>query len=128
MSVSTIKLMENFADYCAVNNKVIRKNIANIGTEGYQREDVVFKDVLNENMTSMLKTTDPRQIGGTNVPDAPEYEIKVDKSNNNASGINNVDIDKEMSNLAENSLNFSFITQKMGDYFKNIQMVISGGQ
>ena len=43
------------------------------------------------------------------------------------SGVNNVDIDKEMSDLAENSLSFKFASRRIGDYFKLIQEVIKGG-
>lgn len=127
MPGSTIKLLEDFSRYCAVKNKVISKNIANIGTQNYQREDVVFKDVLNENISSLLKTTELQHIGMSNGETSPDYEIKIDKSADNVSGVNNVDIDKEMSELAENTLNYKFATKKIGDYFKNIQMVIKGG-
>lgn len=127
MQGSTIKLLEDFARFCAVKNKVISKNIANVGTQNYQAEDVKFKDVLNDNISSMLKTTEPQHIGFTSDEASPGYEITIDKSRNNVSGVNNVDIDKEMAELAENTLNYKFASQKIGDYFKNIQMVIKGG-
>ena len=46
MQSSGIKTLEKFIDYCAVKNKVISKNIANIGTENYRRQDVDFKTCL----------------------------------------------------------------------------------
>lgn len=127
MSQSTIKLLENFANYCALKNKVIAQNIANVGTENYHSQDVVFKDVLNDNMTALLKTDDNRQIGANESDAVPGYNVVTDKSNDDSSGINNVDIDKQMSELAVNNLNFQFTSKKIGDYFKNIQMVIKGG-
>lgn len=127
MPDSNIKLLENFADFCAARNKVISKNIANIGTQNYRTEDVVFKNVLDENMGSILKTTDSKHIGGSGNGASPEFEIKIDNSTDNVSGINNVDIDKEMAKLAENTLNFKFASNRISDYFKNIQMVIKGG-
>jgi len=126
MSQPTIKLLENFADFCALKNKVIAQNIANVGTENYHSQNVVFKDVLNDNMTAMLKTDESRQICADNPDGVPSYKIVTDKSNDDASGINNVDIDKQMSELAVNNLNFQFTSKKIGDYFKNIQMVIKG--
>ena len=119
-------MLQDFADYCAVNNKVISKNIANVGTENYRREEIVFKDMLNDNMTAKLRTTENRHIGGTNQETFPEYDIKEDPSRDNVSGINNVDIDKEMASLAENTLNFKFASNRISDYFKKIQMVIKG--
>ena len=129
MSVSTIKLLENFAGYCAERNKVISENIANIGTENYQRKDVVFKDLLSENMNAQLKTNDERHFvtSGEYNGDVPDFKIVTDHSKDNVSGVNNVDIDKEMADLAENYLNFKFASTKISSYFKTIQNVIKGG-
>ncbi len=128
MPVSTIKLLENFSSYCAAKNKVISENIANIGTENYQRKDVVFKDMLNTDMNSMLETTDSKHIGSIGNEDVNEksYKIITDKSQDDVSGVNNVDIDKEMTELAENTLNFQFAAKKISDYYKTLQSVIKG--
>jgi len=123
----TIKLLENFASYCAERNKVIAQNIANIGTENYRRQDVIFKDLLDQNMNANLKTSGSSQLSGVNNDDSPSYEIVTDNSQDNVSGVNNVDIDKEMSNLAQNQLNFSFAAQRIGDYYKDLDKVINGG-
>jgi flagellar basal-body rod protein FlgB len=125
MSASNIKLLEGFIDYCSLRNKVISKNIANIGTENYKREDVVFKDLLDSNMES-LKTSDPKHFGQVNLES--ENTIKVDNSKDMTSGINNVNIDDEMAELAKNSLQFKFASKKVEDYFKTLQTVIKGGE
>lgn len=124
MAVTNIKVLEDFIDYCSLRNKVISKNIANIGTQNYKREDVVFKDLLNENM-SKLKTTDPKHFGTVNFES--ENEIKVDNSKDMVSGVNNVNIDEEMAELAKNTLQFKLASKKIGDYFKILQGVIKGG-
>ena len=61
---TSVKLLQNLLDYCAVKNKTIAKNISNIGTENYKREDVVFKNLLDENVNSFLKTSDGKHIAG----------------------------------------------------------------
>ena len=124
MAATNIKVLEDFIDYCSLRNKVISKNIANIGTQNYKREDVVFKDLLNENM-SMLKTTDPKHFGSVNFKS--ENTIKVDNSKDMVSGVNNVNIDEEMAELAKNTLQFKLASKKIGDYFKILQGVIKGG-
>ena len=126
MPLSTIKLLEDFAGYCAVKNKVIAQNIANVGTENYKRQDVFFKEVLDENTNSLLKKSDGSYIENNNADSMPKCEIVTDNSQDKVSGVNNVDIDKEMADLAENNLNFSFAAQKIGDYFKKIDSVIQG--
>ncbi len=129
MANTPIKLLENLANYCAVKNKVISKNIANIGTTGYQREDVEFKDVFNQSVIGTIKTTEPEHIGTNQNPELSEkpYKIVLDSNKDDASGINNVNIDKEMAELADNTLMFKFASRKISDYYKNIQSVIKGG-
>ncbi|MFZ2864967.1 MAG: flagellar basal body rod protein FlgB [Ignavibacteriaceae bacterium] len=124
MQPSGIKSLEKFIDYCSLKNKVISKNIANIGTENYKREDVSFKEVLN-NLGSM-KATNPKHLK-VQENTQPQFEFSKDKSIDNASGVNNVDIDKEMSELAANSIQFRFASRKIGDYYRGLQNVIKGG-
>ncbi len=124
MAATNIKLLENFIDYCSLKNKVIGKNIANIGTENYKKEDVVFKDLLDNNI-EMLKTSDPRHYG--QISFESENTIKSDNSKDMVSGINNVNIDEEMAELAKNTIQFKFTSQKIGDYFKTLQGIIKGG-
>lgn len=127
MPVSTIKLLENLADYCAVKNKVISKNIANIGTENYRREDVQFKAVLDNSINGGLKATNEKHFGSLENKNALDYQVKLDNSQDKISGFNNVDIDKEMSDLAENSLRFKFASKRINTYFRDLQNVIKGG-
>jgi flagellar basal-body rod protein FlgB len=129
MSVSTIKLLESFIDYCATKNKVISENIANIGTTNYQRKDVEFKDLLSGNMNTILKTSEEKHFLTGNIEngDTPGFNIVKSEGNENESGVNNVDIDKEMTELASNTMNFSFATNRITNYYKEIQGVIKAG-
>ena len=123
-----VKTLENLINYTALRNKVISKNIANIGTEGYKREDVEFKEILGDNMHARLQTSNEKHMGAIQEPDnSGEYKVVIDKNRDMSSGVNNVDIDKEMGSLAENTLLFKFASKKLGDYFKQIQYVIKGG-
>jgi flagellar basal-body rod protein FlgB len=123
----TVKILQNLLDYCTVKNKVIAKNIANIATENYKREDVVFKDLLSDNINSLLKTSNEKHIGGLNSDSSnrSQFELTENQSNEMDSGINNVNIEKEMSDLAENTLRFKFASKKVSEYYKVIQNVLS---
>jgi flagellar basal-body rod protein FlgB len=125
----TVKLLENLLSYCTEKNKVIAKNLSNIGTENYQREDIVFKDILNQNVNSILKTDNEKHIGGlkTDISQDNKFEHVLDDSTEMDSGVNNVNIEKEMSDMAENTLRYKFASRKVGDYYRNIQSVIKGG-
>lgn len=125
----TVKLLQNLLDYSAAKSMVISKNIANIGTENYKREDVVFKNMLDENVNSLLKTSNEKHLGAfqTNESSDSKFEYVYDESKEMDSGINNVNIEKEMTELAENMMRFKFASKKIGDHFRSIQNVIKGG-
>lgn len=125
METSGIKSLEKFISYCSTKNKVLSKNIANIGTENYKRQDVDFKTILSNNMGQM-KSTNSKHLKLPEI-NQPKFEISKDKSLDNISGVNNVDIDREMSELAANSIQFKFASRKIGDYYRNLQNVIKGG-
>ncbi len=129
MSASNVKLLENLLDYTVAKQKVISKNIANVGTLNYKREDLKFEDVLSQQVSSNVKTTDPKHIslnqtesGNTNL------SVSKDESNENNSGYNNVDVNQEMAEMAQNSLLFKFGSKKLGAYYQSIQHVARGGR
>ena len=128
MSDSTIQLLSKFIDYCSLKNKTISKNIANIGTENYRREDVDFGDLLDENINNQLKTDNPKHI---QIHKATEpgmgLEIVDDKKTEGTSEVNNVNIEKEMAELAKNTLNYRFAAKRLAFEFKEIQSAIKGG-
>ncbi|KAF0151634.1 MAG: flagellar basal body rod protein FlgB [Ignavibacteria bacterium] len=126
---SSVKLLSNLLDYCTEKNRVIAKNISNLATEGYQRQDVIFKDVLNESSSSLMKVSNSKHI--TSMQEQTEgtskFEYVNDNSEDMVSGINNVNIEREMSELAENTLRFKFASKRVGDYYRSMQNVIRGG-
>ena len=119
MAGSNIKLLENYIDFLSQKSKVINKNISNIGTANYRREDVNFKNVLNTEMASKLKVTDGKHLNSTSSTSVP-FESIVDKEDTMISGMNNVDMDSEMMSLAENSLKYKFASKKIGGYYKKL--------
>ena len=129
MSEPTLKVLERLISYSALRQKVISKNIANISTESYQREEVKFNDLLSEGINSNLKATMEKHFQTKNLTEADPSEFNVVKDSNPEflSGINNVDIDKEMADLAENSIMYKFAAKKLQTYFRTLQEVIKGG-
>lgn len=127
MTGNVDKVLEKLIDFTALKNKVVSKNIANIGTENYQREDVVFKNVLQQNIQTPAKpasSSNEKYISDL-IPE-DQFDIVRDPSRNKVSGINNVDIDREMSDLAENTLMFKFGSRKLNEYYRLLQSAIKG--
>lgn len=118
MSIPPYKALEKLLDYTSLKQKVIGQNIANTETIGYKRRDVEFKDILNSNIAEQMN-------GSSN---KSEFKITIDKSKENVSGFNNVDINKEMADLAENTILFRFGAKKITGYYRTLQNVIRGGK
>jgi flagellar basal-body rod protein FlgB len=129
MPEPTLKVLERLVSYSALRQKVISKNIANISTENYQREEVKFNDLLSDGINSNIKATMEKHFQMKNLTQADPSEFKVVKDSNPdlLSGVNNVDIDKEMADLAENSIMYRFAAKKLQSYFRTLQEVIKGG-
>jgi len=128
MAGNTIKTLENVLALASMRQKVVSKNIANINTEYYRRQEVTFDEFLSEGMKSGLKITQDRHIGGNISPELNDMNVKVadDPNTDFNSGINNVNIDQEMSELAENQILFKFASRKIASSFKTLQGVIKG--
>ena len=129
MAASNINLLENYISHLSTKNKVVSQNIANIGTEGYIRQSVKFHDMLSNEINSSVKKTDQKHISlSSSAQTGTDNEIFTDKSKEPNGGINNVDIETEMAELAENAINFKFSAKKIAGHFQLMRDVIKGGR
>lgn len=129
MSKSNVELLKNLLDYTSLKQKVISKNIANSETLGYRRKDIQFKDFLEDNSTSSIRQTNSKHISMNEIEKPLESKIKIidDKNAAKTTGVNNVDLDKEMAEMAENTIMFKFAARKLNGYYRTMQKVIKGG-
>lgn len=129
MSEPTLGMLEKLVGYTSLKQKVINKNIANLSTESYVREEVSFQDFLSGSANNNLNITSQKHITPQK-PSGLENNLNVVKNSagDMYSGVNNVDIEKEMADLAENTILFKFAVRKLSGYFKNVQSVIKGGR
>ncbi|MDH3251195.1 MAG: flagellar basal body rod protein FlgB [Ignavibacteria bacterium] len=131
-----IPLLETALNAYALRNKVSAANIANVNTVGYKSKRVTFEEELAGAMNSGTVTsarTDSRHIPlGNAGPHENAAQVIEDRSGPGtgtdelASGVNNVDIDQEMSELAKNQIRFRFAARLMSESFKGIQKSIRG--
>jgi flagellar basal-body rod protein FlgB len=106
---STTKALAASANFRQLRNTVTSANIANAETPGYTAKKVDFEDALSRALTlegaGTLKASDPGHF-----PTGPGslMNTKADVYENPDANINNdgntVDLEKEMSTLAENSI------------------------
>ena len=110
--------------------KSIADNIANVNTPGFRRSEVQFEDELRRSLQKKgIKGRRTHQkhipVGRVDLKDLrPRYHIPRDPSLK--SGVNNVDVDKEMSNLAKNQINYQAAAQLIGRQFNALRSAIRG--
>lgn len=121
-------------DAATLRDKAIAANIANVGTPGYQRIEVAFEDALKQALNP--KPMDPGSAkGDAGKPDRLNLVTDLDHlepvafrpvDTTQPSGVNNVDIDMEMSNLAANQIAFNFGVKFIQELRGDIESAIKG--
>ena len=125
-----IQLLKRSLGAASLRQETIASNIANVTTPGYQRKEVQFQEKLKESMQESHIAgvrTDSRhiQIGSTKTAEI-NPQVEVDTSEDAASGINNVDVDKEMADLAKNQIYFSATATLVARKFRGLKAAIRG--
>lgn len=124
----TINNLERSLDYAAAKNNAISNNISNADTPGYKSQEVLFKDVLNQELTSPLqaKRTNEKHIPFQTNEESSYHIVTNSNTTYNHNG-NNVDIDKEMTDLAKNQIYYNSLIDRINGKFGSLQKVIRGG-
>lgn len=126
------KRLEGAMGAATLRQQVISNNIANADTPYFKRSDVSFENMLKSQMDDSQmpfsgKVEDKRhfQLGNTNsIPQAMVTSNESTVMNNN---LNNVDMDVEMSNLAENQLRYNAYIEQINHQIKMMRTAIQGG-
>ncbi|CUH92384.1 flagellar basal body rod protein FlgB [Herbinix luporum] len=103
-------------------NEVIANNIANVDTPGYKRKDVQFETFLMSALTgdsSLDKRVSNIRLDSLN----PQVYTDYSNLSYRLDG-NNVDIDTESANLAENQIRYYALMDSMTQEFNRLKMVL----
>ena len=121
-------LLGKMLDKAALYQRVISANIANINTPGYRRLGVSFDEKLAKAMRPGLKKlmrTQPKHLPDQNLTKKIKPEV-VMIENGYWNGINNVNIDEEMVDLAKNQLDFNTAAKLLSERFTRLRTAIRG--
>lgn len=123
----TIQTLTRSLDYSTKRNEAITNNISNIDTPGYQAEKVSFKSYFNDALKGTMETkrTHPKHLDFAENHDRSGTVIRGRNSMYNHNK-NNVDVDKEMAELAENQIYQQALVDRLNGKFSNIQSVLQG--
>lgn len=115
-------------DAFALRQRAIANNIANAQTPGYIRREVSFekefRDALESSKAALTKT-DPRHIPSNVEPLIVKASIHLDKTPFD-NGINNVDMEKEMTDLAKTQIDFDAMTKLIKKHLTLLRGAIRG--
>ncbi|MCD4651972.1 MAG: flagellar basal body rod protein FlgB [Candidatus Cloacimonetes bacterium] len=126
----TIPDMESALNAYSARQKAISSNIANVNTPCYQAKKISFEDEYCKCLKGCSLYGEEThenhfEIGQKDLTDIkPHLDLRSDTLND--SGINNVDIDREMAELAKNNIRFEMITKLIGKKFTNLKAAIKG--
>ncbi len=122
--------LEQSMNVYSLRHKALSNNVANAMTPGYKAQKVTFEDeykkALNTNHIQGASTDQQHiPLGRKNFSDIdPQVVLREDPLND--TGLNNVDIDKEMAEMAENNLRYEMSTKLVMKRYANIKNAIRG--
>jgi flagellar basal-body rod protein FlgB len=131
-----IPLLNKALSAYSLQQKITSANIANINTVGYRAKAVAFQSEMDSAahlQAQELATTNAQHLSGTaadlnrtngQIVDAASSGYIADDPH--ASGVNNVDIDYEMTELAQTQLRFKYAARLLAETFRGIQKSIRG--
>ncbi|WP_269775093.1 flagellar basal body rod protein FlgB [Bacillus siamensis] len=123
----TIQNLENALGRADIKQKVLTDNIANIDTPNYKAKKVSFRNLLDQETSNLEAVkTDYRHVDFTDSGD--DYSIVSSSDTSYQQNGNNVDIDKEMTDLAENQINYQALVERMSGKFNSLKTVLTGGK
>ncbi|TFJ94659.1 flagellar basal body rod protein FlgB [Lentibacillus salicampi] len=126
----TIQTLESSLNYASAKNRAISNNIANVDTPGFKAKNVEFRNVLNDEMTASLesKRTHEKHLPFNHLnTDQPFRTVSRQHTSYNHNG-NNVDIDKEMAELAKNQIYYQALADRISGKFNSLKTAVGGGR
>lgn len=127
---TNVPVLERTLDAAMLRSRVISNNLANVTTPGYRRVEVSFEDelrnALDRTRLQGARTDEKhlpigrKDLGSVNASAYHPYDPTL------PSGVNNVDVDMEMSKLAETQIMFNYGVKFEQNTYKRLNAAIQG--
>jgi len=129
---SNTKVLEKALDATWLRNEVIAHNIANVDTPGFRKSAVRFEEELEAALlnrgVSGRRTREDHKVIGRSATNGVSQNIYTPTGTGMREDGNNVDIDAEMAALANNTIKYNYLVQKITREFNRIRNVINEGR
>ncbi|OUM96987.1 MAG: flagellar basal-body rod protein FlgB [Thermobacillus sp. ZCTH02-B1] len=129
---SETALLRTAISAAEVRQQVIADNIANVDTPGFKRSEVLFEELLAEQLGKRteskleLRRTHARHIPAGRGAGVVRPRIVMDETTRMNNNDNNVDIDREMALLAKNQLRYNAMIQQLNHKISMLRIGIEG--
>lgn len=131
LSNPQLSVLEQGINAASLRHKVVSNNIANVNTPGFKKSEVIFEDLLQEELhgRSDLKLTKtkgshlPNRVSGSSAP----FINTINSTSFRTDG-NNVDIDIEMANLAKNNIYYNALVTQLNKHLSSLKSAINEGR
>lgn len=110
------RILQKGLEAASLRQRVLAHNIANVNTPGFKRSRVEFEHRLAEALSQGAP------------PESVEVKVVQELHSLARPDGNNVDIELEMTQLAENQIWYAALTRQISDHFARLRMVIHEGR
>ena len=126
----TLNVTKRSLDVYADRGRVHTRNVANAETPGYRAQQIRFEDdlqlALRLDTAGGLAGTDERHLGTTGNLPTGRLEARNPESVWTASGHNDVEIDREMADIARNTMRFTVAAEMVARAYEGMRKAIHG--
>ena len=124
---SHLASLKKAVDVYAQRHEITAKNISNVETPGYRAQRLKFEEMLDTEQMRLRGTTTHRNhmpIGRQDLSDTRQQAVDAGSEFDN--GVNNVDIDTEMTALATTDLSYRMATRLLSQRYAMLRGAIKG--
>ena len=126
-----MRFLEKALDGSARRHEVMTNNIANVDTPNFKRSDIPFEEELKRAMESSstisVQTTNPKHMS-LQSSDEPSFVVVQSNDLTMRKDGNNVDIDKEMTEMAKNNVYYNAYLQMLTSKLTMLKYAIQEGK
>lgn len=116
----SINALQTGLNACMLRNQVVSNNIANADTPNFKASNVEFEEYVNAAMDDQDLV---KKIGSGEI----SAQVVTDTDTTMRSDGNNVDVENEMTRLAENNIQYYALLKKLNSEFSQLRTAITEG-
>ena len=119
--------LEAYLDVSAFRHKLTSGNVANVSTPGYRRRDIDFQAEYSR-LTGETTRVAGELTDGRHIPlgQHRDKDPEINETRPKPDELNAVDIDQEVSQMAQNELQFTVAARRLQKKFEGLRRAITG--